>query len=46
MKNACIIVVCATALLLTAGCSTTAGFGEDLESTGEAITKTSEDARK
>lgn len=45
MKHIYLLTAYAATLLL-AGCSTTAGVGEDLQSAGKAITKTSEDARK
>jgi predicted small secreted protein len=46
MKKQFLLAGCAATLLLAAGCSTTAGFGDDLQSAGKAITKTSEDVKK
>jgi predicted small secreted protein len=46
MKHQSLTAIGLAAFLLTVGCSTTAGVGEDLQSAGKAITKTSEDAKK
>lgn len=46
MKCQALTPIAFAALLLSVGCSTTAGVGEDLQSAGKAITKTSEDAKK
>lgn len=46
MSSTFIIAACTAIALLASGCSTTAGAGKDLQSAGEAITKTAEDAKK
>ena len=46
MKSILMLAACATALLFTSGCNTTAGAGKDLQSAGKAITNTAKDASK
>ncbi|WP_164155775.1 entericidin EcnA/B family protein [Sandarakinorhabdus rubra] len=46
MNNQAILAICAAALLLTTGCATAAGFGDDVQSAGKAITKTSDDVKE
>jgi predicted small secreted protein len=46
MKNKSILVLVVSALMLTiAGCNTTAGIGRDVESVGNAVENTAEDAK-